>query len=99
MIQPPWITYAGAYDTLHRTRDPINVAKVGKLLASGGKLKNLVYLSFDAAHQIRIASKDPLQALPDFENNGAVFSVAGMRCFQPYTTAKCGKQSCWHASE
>ena len=44
-----------------------NVAKVGKLLASGGKLKNLVYLSFDAAHQIRIASKDPLQALPDFE--------------------------------
>ena len=43
-----------------------NIAKVGKLLMSGGKFPNLVYLSFDAAHQIRIASKDPLHALPAF---------------------------------
>ena len=44
-----------------------NVAKVGKVLVAGQKLKNLVYLSFDPAHQIRIASKDPLHALPDFD--------------------------------
>eukprot|EP00438_Fugacium_kawagutii_P023201 Skav215062 [mRNA] locus=scaffold1021:443696:444526:- [translate_table: standard] len=44
-----------------------NVAKVGKVLLSTNKLPNLIYLSFDPAHQIRIASKDPLQALPQFE--------------------------------
>ena len=44
-----------------------SVAKAGKLLVSGGTFPNLVYLSFDPAHQVRIASKDPLQALPDFE--------------------------------
>ena len=44
-----------------------NVAKAGKVLASSGKYPNLVYLTFDAAHQIRIASKDPLHALPAFD--------------------------------
>lgn len=44
-----------------------SVAKVGKILASCGKYPCLTYISFDPAHQIRIASKDPLNALPAFE--------------------------------
>ena len=44
-----------------------SVAKAAKILATDGHLPSLVYLSFDGAHQIRIASKDPLHALPEFE--------------------------------
>ena len=44
-----------------------SVQKAAKVLASDGKLPNLAYVSFDAAHQLRIASKDPLSALPAFE--------------------------------
>jgi len=44
-----------------------SVSKCGKVLASDGQLGSLVYCSFDAAHQVRIGCKDPLQALPGFE--------------------------------
>lgn len=44
-----------------------SVGKCGKILASDGRLQNLVYVSFDAAHQVRIGCKDPLHALPAFE--------------------------------
>ena len=44
-----------------------SVNRCGKVLASDGLLANLVYCSFDAAHQVRIGCKDPLQALPGFE--------------------------------
>ena len=44
-----------------------SVAKSGKILSSDGKLPNLCYVSFDIAHQIRIATKDPLHALDGFQ--------------------------------
>ena len=44
-----------------------SVAKAAKIIATDGDLPNLVYVSFDGAHQIRIASKDPLHVLPAFE--------------------------------
>ena len=44
-----------------------SVGKCGKVLASEGRCPNLAYINFDAAHQVRIASKDPLHALPDFD--------------------------------
>ena len=44
-----------------------SVNRCGKVLASDGNLSNLVYCSFDAAHQVRIGCKDPLQALAGFE--------------------------------
>ena len=48
-----------------------SVQKAAKVLASDSKLPNLVWVSFDAAHQLRIASKDPLNALPEFEKQWA----------------------------
>jgi len=44
-----------------------SVGKCGKVLASEGRCPNLAYINFDAAHQVRIASKDPLHALPGFD--------------------------------
>ena len=44
-----------------------NAAKAGRILASQGKFPNMIYVNFDAAHQIRIAAKDPLHALPEFD--------------------------------
>ena len=40
-------------------------AKCGKVFAA--RLPNLVWLSYDPAHQVRIAHKDPLHAVPAFE--------------------------------
>ena len=37
-----------------------SVQKAGQILASNGRLGNLLWISADGAHQIRIASKDPL---------------------------------------
>ena len=41
--------------------------KCGKLLATGGQFANLVWVSHDPAHQVRIACKDPLHAMPEFQ--------------------------------
>ena len=43
-----------------------SVAKCAKVLAVSPKLPNLVWVSFDAAHQVRLAFKDPLNAVPEF---------------------------------
>ncbi|CAE7364086.1 unnamed protein product [Symbiodinium microadriaticum] len=42
------------------------VQKSGKQLATCAELPNLAWLSYDPAHQIRIAFQDPLHAVPDF---------------------------------
>ena len=42
------------------------VQKSGKQLATCSELPNLVWLSYDPAHQIRIAFQDPLHAVTDF---------------------------------
>ena len=44
-----------------------SVGKCGKLLASSRSFPNLSYVSFDPGHQVRIAMKDPLEALPEFQ--------------------------------
>ncbi|CAE7368948.1 unnamed protein product, partial [Symbiodinium sp. KB8] len=43
------------------------VQKCGKLLASGSSLQQVVWVSADPAHQIRIATKDPLHAQESFQ--------------------------------
>ena len=44
-----------------------SVGKCGKVLASSQSFPNLSYVSFDPGHQVRIAMKDPLEALPEFQ--------------------------------
>ncbi|CAJ1448590.1 unnamed protein product [Effrenium voratum] len=42
--------------------------KCGKLLSRQASLAKLVWVSADPAHQVRISCKDPLHAVPDFED-------------------------------
>ena len=44
-----------------------SVGKCGKVLASSGRFPRLSYISFDPGHQVRIAMKDPLEAVPEFQ--------------------------------
>ncbi|CAE7431728.1 Cdkl4 [Symbiodinium sp. CCMP2592] len=39
----------------------------GRLLVTGGQYPNLVWVSHDPAHQVRIAYQDPLHAMPEFQ--------------------------------
>ncbi|CAE7536198.1 unnamed protein product [Symbiodinium sp. CCMP2592] len=42
--------------------------KCGRLLVTGGQYPNLVWVSHDPAHQVRIAYQDPLHAMPEFQD-------------------------------
>ncbi|CAE7456312.1 Cdkl4 [Symbiodinium sp. CCMP2592] len=42
--------------------------KCGRLLVTGGQYPNLVWVSHDPAHQVRIAYPDPLHAMPEFQD-------------------------------
>ena len=42
------------------------VAKSMKMLANDPKLPSVCWVSYDAAHQVRIAFEDPLHAMPEF---------------------------------
>ena len=42
-------------------------AKCGKVLAASKEIPNLAWVSFDAAHQVRNAFRDPLRAQPKFQ--------------------------------
>ena len=44
-----------------------SATKCGKILATGGQFPNLVWVSHDPAHQVRIAYQDPLHAMPEFQ--------------------------------